>query len=81
MFGVKVPPAMTSGMGGGVHGGGAGGAGGGGCGAGSTISEAGSSGSAGGHGRRCVSVNDIRRAFEKAEQSLAISASAQCVTF
>merc|ERR1719277_1387115 len=27
----------------------------------------------GGGGRRCVSVNDIRRAFEKAEQSLAIS--------
>ena len=26
-----------------------------------------------GGGRRCVSVNDIRRAFEKAEQSLAIS--------
>ena len=32
----------------------------------------GSSGGGGG-GRRCVSVNDIRRAFEKAEQSLAIS--------
>ena len=34
----------------------------------SSDSRTGSSG-----GRRCVSVNDIRRAFEKAEQSLAIS--------
>ena len=35
-------------------------------------SSAGGTESSGG-GRRCVSVNDIRRAFEKAEQSLAIS--------
>ena len=32
------------------------------------------SGSASGSGRRCVSVNDIRRAFEKAEQSLQAAA-------
>ena len=36
-------------------------------------SSGGGPGSSGGGGRRCVSVNDIRRAFEKAEQSLAIS--------
>ena len=61
--GFTISEAGSSGSGGG-GGAGGGGAGGGGGGGGSVRGEA---------SRRCVSVNDIRRAFEKAEQSLASS--------
>jgi len=61
------------GNGGNAAGGGGSGNGNSGCGGGNGGNGSSTSGSTSSGGRRCVSVNDIRRAFEKAEQSLASS--------